>query len=91
MKNSLELLRQSLLEVGTDVYRNSNSESEQPFEAILDNVSTIADALTQIDIDALSQEDDRDSTMSLDKNATLANDTDFDDDVTMIDDYEVVD
>jgi hypothetical protein len=29
--------------------------------------------------------------MSLDKNATLANDTDFDDDVTMIDDYEVVD
>ncbi len=89
MKNSLELLRQSLLEVGSDVYRNSNSESEQPFEAILDDVNTIANALTQID--APSQEDDRDSTASLTENATLANDTDFDDDVTMIDDYEVVD
>jgi molecular chaperone DnaK len=91
MKNSLEFLRQSLLEVGTDVYRNTNSELEQPFEAILDDDGTIANVLTQIDIDAPRQEDDRDSTASLTENATLANDTNFDDDVTMIDDYEVVD
>jgi molecular chaperone DnaK len=91
MKNSLEFLRQSLLEVGTDVYRNNNSELEQPFEAILDDDGTIANVLTQIDIDAPRQEDDRDSTASLTENATLANDTNFDDDVTMIDDYEVVD
>ncbi|MBE9166714.1 molecular chaperone DnaK [Pleurocapsales cyanobacterium LEGE 06147] len=91
VKNSLELLRQNLLEVGTEVYRDTNSESEQPFEAILDNGSNIANALTQIDVEIPEQKDDPDSTISVDENAILANDTDFDDDVTMIDDYEVVD
>jgi molecular chaperone DnaK len=91
IKNCLELLRQSLLEVGTDVYRNNNLETQQPFENFLDKVDIIANGLTQIDVDEPQQEDDQDLTKNFGENATLANDTDFDDDVTMIDDYEVVD
>jgi molecular chaperone DnaK len=102
IQERLELLRQTLLEVGTEVYRHSNQDPEKGFESILDTEGVPTGVVTEIDIfqaEEQEEDDSRDLTIGVDYDeATIANSTEFrfdsedeEEDLTMIDDYEVVD
>ncbi|AFZ33773.1 Chaperone protein dnaK [Stanieria cyanosphaera PCC 7437] len=71
VKNLLELLQQTLLEVGTDVYQQSNVNQGQPYNEKSSREPQIASAETQIDV--LEEEHNKALVVSVDQNAKLAN------------------
>lgn len=71
VKNLLELLQQTLLEVGTDVYQQSNVNQGQQYNEELPREPQIASAETQIDV--LEEENNKALVVSADQNAKLAN------------------
>ncbi|BAU64071.1 chaperone protein DnaK [Stanieria sp. NIES-3757] len=71
VKNLLELFQQTLLEVGTDVYQQSNVNQGQQYHEELPREPQIASAETQIDV--LEEEHNKALVVSADQNAKLAN------------------
>jgi molecular chaperone DnaK len=90
VKNLLELLQQTLLEVGTDVYQQSNVNQGQQYNAELPKEPQIASAETQIDV--LEEEHNKALVVSADQNAKLANLDDIEYGIeSSIEDFESVD
>ncbi|GAB4244899.1 MAG: molecular chaperone DnaK [Stanieria sp.] len=90
VKNLLELLQQTLLEVGTDVYQQSNVNQGQQYNAELPKEPQIASAETQIDV--LEEEHNKALVVSAAQNAKLANLDDIEYGIeSSIEDFESVD
>ena len=82
----LENLRQTLLEIGTDVYQQKNAESNDAF--VFDD-DDFADAKTEMD---LAGDDGVRAVVSVPNNANIEGSVDLGlDDETSFDDYESVD
>ena len=101
VKQLLELLRQKLLEVGSDVYQSMSSAEDESFEKIFDSEDNISQAGNQLDmlnnehsskaVVSLEQEDkiiDIDALES-EEDATVIDENIFDN--SDFDDYEVLD
>ena len=101
VKQLLELLRQTLLEVGTDVYQSKSSDGEDPFEAVFADED--ADSSVSPQVDKLKHKDTSKALVNLEQEGKIIDidDLESDADETMIDetlfsensfdDYEVVD
>ncbi len=84
ISNILEKLRQTLLEVGTDVYQQKNSNLEDSFTDLFDD-HDFADAKTEMDA---AQDNSIKAVVSVPKNSHIESGIN---DETTFDDYETVD
>jgi molecular chaperone DnaK len=84
ISNILEKLRQTLLEVGTDVYQQKNSNLEDSFTDMFDD-DDFADAKTQMDA---AQDNSIKAVVSVPKNSHIESGIN---DETSFDDYETID
>jgi molecular chaperone DnaK len=84
ISNILEKLRQTLLEVGTDVYQQKNSNLEDSFTDMFDD-DDFADAKTEMDA---AQDDSIKAVVSVPKNSHIESGIN---DETSFNDYETVD
>ena len=101
VKQLLELLRQTLLEVGTDVYQSMSSDEGDPFDAVFaagDGKSSVESQIDQFnkksDSQALVNLEQEDKIINIDdlesdKDDTMSEETVFGE--NSFDDYEVVD
>ena len=101
VKQLLELLRQTLLEVGTDVYQSMSSEERDSFEAAFAAKDEESSILSQVD--RFEEKNTHRALVNLEQEDKIINidDLESDTDETMIDeallsensfdDYEVVD